>query len=85
MLQDLTDEMRADNALRRELEQQLIADSVQETLNVQTGTLHGDVIMVGNAEETYASVVKLKEEAEKRTRCINDEPEPEERRVASQQ
>lgn len=33
-IDELTDEMRTDETLRRELEKQLIADSVQETLNV---------------------------------------------------
>ncbi len=38
---------------------------MQESLNVDTGTLHGDVIMVGDAVDLQR-VVKMKEEAERR-------------------
>jgi tetrahydromethanopterin S-methyltransferase subunit B len=47
-----------------------------DTLDIKTGAIYGDVIML-NAHETYNKVVKLKDEAENMCAGVDNEPEPE--------
>ena len=51
---------------------------MQDTLDIYTGAIHGDVIML-NAHETYREVAKLKEEAKNARTGVVNEPQPDER------